>query len=782
MKKIELLAPAGSIESLMGAVQSGADAVYLGGTKFSARAYASNFDEEKMKWAVEYCHKYGVKIYVTMNTLIKNSEMEEALKYANFLYTIGVDALIVQDLGLSFKIKELVPDMELHASTQMTVHNGEGAKYLWEKGFQRIVLSRELNINEIKYISTDLNIETEIFVHGALCISYSGQCLMSSMIGGRSGNRGRCAQTCRLPYALMNSDHDETGFIMSPKDVNTLEEIEAIIKSGTASLKIEGRMKRPEYVVGVVSSYRKAIDSVYNKIKFEAQEENKKLMQLFNREGFSKAYMFGNVGKDMMAYNFPKNTGLLLGKVKKNKVLLEQDIALGDGVRVGEDGFTVSKIKINNKEAESASKGQEVELFPNSYKNNDYLYKTQDSKLLKNLSEIIKEYGRKIDLNLEVEFELGKPIVLGTEYEGRKYTVKGTMVDKAINKPLDKEKLIKNLEKSGDTPFKFSNIKFNSFSEGFLPVSSINEIRRNLIECVEKDLVCCDRVAVDNLDEKIKNILSRKNTLRKAEDKFLAVANISEQFKALSSSAIENIGINIVSRKIKLPEIKNTKDKNIYLKVPNIVKDSEFEKVCKIVDEYLPYAKGLITANLGIINKYKDKSYIVGDYKLNILNSCTGEFFEKDLGEAYLSVELNRKEISELLKQNTGINLGMIAYGKYELMISEYCPIGARFGGKSTDKECNVACTKDSYKLKDRKGAEFTVQTDINCKSYIYNSVPTYLFNEIDSIKKLNINSFRLDFVDETYQEVMEIINNLSDNREVDMQKYTRGHYKRGIE
>lgn len=782
MKKIELLAPAGSIESLIGAVQSGADAVYLGGTKFSARAYASNFDEDKMKWAVEYCHKYGVKIYVTMNTLIKNSEMEEALKYAHYLYTIGVDALIVQDLGLSFKIKELIPNMELHASTQMTVHNGEGAKYLSEKGFERIVLSRELTIDEIKYISTDLNIETEIFVHGALCISYSGQCLMSSMIGGRSGNRGRCAQTCRLPYALMSSNHEENGFIMSPKDINTLEDIEAIIKSGTASLKIEGRMKRPEYVVGVVSSYRKAIDSVYNKIKFESQEENRKLMQLFNREGFSKAYMFGNVGKDMMAYNFPKNTGVLLGKVKKNRVILEQDIALGDGVRVGEDGFTVSKIKVNNREVESASKGQEVELFPSSYKNNDYLYKTQDNKLLKDLSETIKEYGRKINLDLQAEFELGKPMVLRTEYEGRKYAIKGDIVDKAINKPLDKEKLIKNLQKSGDTPFKFNNIKLNSFTEGFLPVSSINEIRRNLIECVEKDLVCCDRGSVDNVDEKIKNILNRKIHLRKTEDKFLAIANTSEQFKALSNSCIENIGINIVSRRVKLSEIKNTKDKNIYLKIPNIVKDSEFEKVCKIIDEYLPYVKGLVTANLGIINKYKDITYIVGDYKLNILNSYTGEFFQKDLGEAYLSVELNRKEISELLKQGTGINLGTIVYGKYELMISEYCPIGARFGGKSTDKECNVACNKESYRLKDRKGAEFTVQTDTNCKSYIYNSVPTYLLNEIDSIKKLNISNFRLDFVDESCQEVMEIIDNLRDNREVDMQKYTRGHYRRGIE
>ncbi|MEA4825238.1 MAG: peptidase U32 family protein [Clostridium sp.] len=392
MDKIELLAPAGSMESIYAAVQNGADAVYIGGTKFSARAYASNFDEENMIRALEYCHLYNVKVYVALNILIKEEEVNEALEYIKFLYKIGVDALIIQDTGIAELIKRNFPDFEIHASTQMTVHNGEGAILLNELGFKRIVLSRELSLKEIKYISKDLGIETEVFIHGALCICYSGQCLMSSIIGGRSGNRGRCAQPCRLPYEIINkkSGSIKKGYILSPKDICTLENIKDIIESGASSIKIEGRMKRPEYVAGVVSAYRKAIDEAYNTLgvsdskanskdnaleKFNLQSEEKKLLQLFNRQGFSKAYMYGNVGKDMMAYNLPKNTGVMLGKVNKDLTIkLEENINLQDGIRFGEDGFTIFKIVKGSENVSKAVRGDIVKLKPTKYKAGDILY------------------------------------------------------------------------------------------------------------------------------------------------------------------------------------------------------------------------------------------------------------------------------------------------------------------------------------------------------------------------------------------------------------------------
>ena len=290
MKKIELLAPAGSMESVYAAVQMRADAVYIGGSKFSARAYASNFDEENITLAVDYCHIYGVRVYVTLNTLAKDDELKEIMEYVGFLYSIGVDALIIQDTGLIYLIRNNFPDFELHASTQMTIHNGEAALFLKKIGFKRIVLSRELSLEEIDYISNTLNVETEVFIHGALCICYSGQCLMSSIIGGRSGNRGRCAQPCRLPYTLIDKGNNEEykAYLLSPKDICTLDSLKDIVASGTSSLKIEGRMKRAEYVSGTVEIYRRALDNIYNNKIQKLDKDTKILTQLFNREGFSK--------------------------------------------------------------------------------------------------------------------------------------------------------------------------------------------------------------------------------------------------------------------------------------------------------------------------------------------------------------------------------------------------------------------------------------------------------------------------------------------------------------
>ena len=421
MNKIEILAPAGSMESLYAAINKGADAVYLGGNKFSARAYASNFDNENMKKAIDYAHSYGVKIYVTLNTILKENEIDEAVRYVGYLYEIGADALIIQDLGLFKRIKEEYNDLEIHASTQMTIHNGEAAIYFKEKGFHRVVLSREMSLDEIKHISKELMIETEMFVHGAICISYSGQCLMSSIIGGRSGNRGRCAQPCRMEYTLQGEKSGEQrGYLLSPKDMCTIEDVKDIIDTGTFSLKIEGRMKRPEYVAGVVDNYRKAVDKVILKKKYNEQEGKGQLLQLFNRSGFTNAYLKSNTGKDMMSFNSPKNTGVPLGQVEKNgEIKLKADIALGDGIRHADKGFTVSKILINGKEQSNAKRGDIVKIFPINYKNGEQLYKSLNKELFDELEDYIKPYAKKISLNASVKFVVGSPIELNIKYKGK---------------------------------------------------------------------------------------------------------------------------------------------------------------------------------------------------------------------------------------------------------------------------------------------------------------------------------------------------------------------------
>lgn len=806
MKRIELLAPAGSLESMYAAVQAGADAIYLGGSKFSARAYASNFDNENMTKAVEYCHLYNVKVYVTINTILKQEEVEEALEYAKFLYEIGVDALIIQDLGFAKLIRRNLPDFELHASTQMTVHNAEGALLLRELGFERIVLSRELSLDEIKYISTDLGVETEIFIHGALCVCYSGQCLMSSMIGGRSGNRGRCAQPCRLPYSIINRKNmiEKKGYILSPKDICTIENIKEIINSGTTSLKIEGRMKRPEYVAGVVQSYRKAIDNYLKSTEIEEQEKNyhnyakdfnvddekKKLLQLFNREGFSKAYLFGNVGRDMMAYSFPKNTGVELGKIQKDLTLvLEENVSLKDGIRNGNGGFTLSKIIKNGKEVQEALKGDRVKLLPSEYKSGDVLYKMSDLKFTKELEEIYKSpYERKIELNLTVSFKVDQPIKLTTIYKDKNVTIEGDVVQKALKRPLDKERIIESLSKAGDTPFKFTNIEFLEFEEGFLPVASINEARRELVNKIVHYILNSNNdqdktKSLENVNEKI-SIQHNNNSLKSEKEielpEVIVYLSNEEQLKAFLESDFKYAAINPFG-KLDSSYLIKMKDKKVFFKLPNIIK-SEFESLCETIGENLEYIEGIITSNLGVISKFRGRTKVIGDYKLNIFNSYALDFYKEFIDGSCLSLELNKKEIKDIVK-NSQVPLQMLVYGKVELMVSEYCAIGSTFGEKCTSKNCNGACKNGDFVLKDRMGEEFALKTDKFCRSYVYNNVPNNLIPNINELKSMNIKCFRADFIDESYEETKKVLQAIKDEKwEGDFAKYTRGHYKRGVE
>ena len=786
MNKIEVLAPAGSMESLYAAINKGADAVYLGGNKFSARAYASNFDNENMQKAIDYAHSYGVKIYVTINTILKENEIEEAVRYVGYLYEIGADALIIQDLGLFKRIKEDYPDFELHASTQMTIHNGEAAIYFKEKGFHRVVLSREMTIDEIKYISTDLMIETEMFVHGAICVSYSGQCLMSSIIGGRSGNRGRCAQPCRMEYILKGEKSGEQkGHLLSPKDMCTIDDIKDIVESGTHSLKIEGRMKRPEYVAGVVDNYRKAVDKVLFKKKYNVQEGKGQLLQLFNRSGFTNAYLKGNTGRDMMSFNSPKNAGVPLGVVEKSgEIKLKESLSLGDGVRYRDKGFSVSKILLNGKEVSNAKRGDIVKLFPIDYKKGDELFKSLNKQLFDELEDYIKPYNKKISLNARVKFAVNSPIELNITHNNKEYRFSGEIVQKAEKRPLDKERIEEALKKSGDIPFKLDFIEFTEFEDGFLRIADLNNLRRDALEGITKSI--CKKYRRKRPKKEDKNLSDSINNDINISEIYSCITK--DQLNALLDCKVKHIAFDIFSRELgalRISDLIDTFDRvngdiNLYIKTSSIIK-GEFDKVCKFIDKAKPYIKGIITSNIGLINIYKDSLIIIGDYKLNIMNSQSLEFYQREISIPTLSMELNRTEIKEITRKNKGNNAYVI-YGKPELMISEYCPIGSTFGGRKTNVECNAICTRDKFTLIDRVNEKNRVMTDLFCRSYILNPVPLNLFDEISMLKEMGIKTFRFDFRDENYEEVKKVINMYKNNESYDKSNYTKGLFRRGIE
>lgn len=783
MKKVEILAPAGSMESLIAAMNKGADAVYLGGNKFSARAYASNFDNDNMIKAVDYVHSYGAKVYVTLNTILKENEIEEAVRYVGFLYEIGVDAIILQDLGLFKRIKEDYPDFEIHASTQMTIHNGEGALFFKERGFHRIVLSRELSVDEVKYISKDLGIETEIFVHGALCISYSGQCLMSSMIGGRSGNRGRCAQPCRMEYTLKgNTSGERKAYLLSPKDTCTIEDMKDIIDSGTYSLKIEGRMKRAEYVAGVVENYKNAVEKELYNTEYNVSKGKRELLQLFNRGGFSKAYLHKNVGMDMMSFKHPRNTGVPLGKIEKNgEIVLKEDIALGDGFRFRESGFSINKIITNGKEVKEAKRGERVKIFPTAYKVGDEIFKSLDKKLFDSLEDSIKPYNRKISLKANVTFKVEEPLRISIEYNDKNYEFLGEVVEKAEKRPLEKDRVIDSLCKSGESAFKIDEIKFEAFEDGFIRVSDLNNLRREALEGVQKSITKSFRRKRPEKLDKIDNIKSNDISLD-----IIYQCITREQLDTLIEEGVKDIIVDVFNRdkdaiKVKdLIEVSKNKELNIYLKVPNIIK-SEFNNVINIIEKVKEYIKGIVTVNVGIISNYQDEMIIIGDYKLNIINSEALKFYQNEIDIPTLSLELNRKEIKNMLKGNKG-NVQGIIYGKTELMISEYCPIGSTFGEKSSCSDCNLACTRDEFTLIDRMNEKFRVMTDIFCRSYILNPHPLNLIEEKDDLKNLGVNSFRVEFRDESSNEVKKVLRMIRGEEKVNTNNYTKGHYRRGIE
>ena len=803
MRDVELLAPVGSFEALKAAVQNGANAVYLGGKDFGARASANNFDRDELKEAVKYAHIRGVQVFVTTNTLRKENEIEDFLEYAKFLYDIDVDAIILQDIGMARLIKRELPDFELHASTQMVAHSLEDVKYLESVGFDRVVLAREVTVEEIKYICDNCKADIEVFVHGALCVCYSGQCLMSSMIGNRSGNRGRCAQPCRQRYELIdvytgevvNSNGD---YLLSPRDLNAIEEIDKVIDAGVHSLKIEGRMKRPEYVATVIDGYRKTIDEYLATNKLNVSDETiNDLYTIFNRK-FTKGLLLGDVGKDMMNSQLPNNQGLYVGtvvdynkKAKRLKIKLANTLKKGDGINLG--GGTIGRIIKNGNIETIGYKGETIELdFVGEARKGQIVFKTSDSELMDRVQATFtqdKEFVKNI-IDAKITIKLGqKPILTLKDRHSNEATIEGDkIVEEAMKVALSKEKVETQLRKLGNTPYELDLLEIELDDNVSLPISLLNQMRRDCIELLDKERVSIKNRKYKNKIVKYKPVLYNRN---KQQEISVKIKNL-EQLESALECGVDRIYYEDTNTIDKAMSLAMKYDKKVIYSAPRIIRNKEYNHLAKANNAGV---ESVQVGNYGSIDYFKDKKLNI-DYYLNAFNSETINYY-KEIGADTLCIsqELNINEIKETIKY-TDINIESVVYGYTPLMITEYCPMGVIVRDCKKDKRV-AKCKESIYALRNSKGDEFRVSQDIFCRSTIYNSNVTCMLDNLYELHEIGINVLRLDFtledkgtvkeVIEAYQEVLSNDYKLGTKatklyNKLDEKGTTAGHYYKGVE
>lgn len=652
-KAIELLVPAGSKEAFYAAVKNGADAIYLGGKNFGARAFADNFSHDDLKEIIPYAHLYGVKVYITMNTMLNEDEVNAALKEALYLHQIGVDALIVQDLGFFYECKRRYPNLELHASTQMHIHNVDGVKLAKKLGYDRVVMARETTIEHIREACAT-GVEIEIFTHGALCISYSGQCLMSSALFSRSGNKGACAQCCRLQYKLLDKDTDEfieteDEYLLSPKDLNTIEYIPDLIEAGIASLKIEGRMKRPEYVGLLARLYREAIDAYYAGKKFKVTPEMIEDMKLMFNRGFTKGHIFKADSKELYQQYRPNHQGINIGKVVKYKdgqvfIKLDKDLNQGDGLRIiakKEYGFVANRIYKDDLLVASAKANDIIALDSTDFIEKDAkVLKTTDIKLLKEINDY--DFYRKVDIRAEYIAKLDQPFILKlTDGKFKVEVASDFILQASINNPMTKEKIEEKLAKTNDTAFRIVEFKAD-IDKIFAPVKVINEVRRQAIE---------------------------KLTELRANDKKEVIVVEPKQVKLEAYS--DNRTIVEVNNEAQYLKLKDNSHLRLISHNLELAKTYNLEYLSSVVNPDSKYYDGKIVASEFAC---LDKDYDLTNYTLNVANSYSVEFLMTlNAKQIILSSELNDmniKRIVEEFEKRHGFkaNIYKLRYGKRDLM------------------------------------------------------------------------------------------------------------------
>lgn len=774
MNKMELLAPAGSSESLKAAVYAGANAVYLAGRQFGARRSANNFSNEEIVEVIKFCHQRNVAVYVTLNTLIKSTEMSDALGFVEFLYNHDVDAVILQDIGLLANIKIGFPDLHCHASTQMNLHSLKDVEWAESVGFSRVVLSRELNFDEIKEITEKTNMEIELFVHGALCISYSGQCLMSSFIGGRSGNRGACAQPCRKAYTLVERGKEnvlnkpEQVYLMSPKDLNVYEHIEELKALGNVSLKVEGRMKGPDYVYTVVSSYRKAIDD------HPLSVDHEKLFKVFNRD-FTEGHLFDAEYKSLMNYELPSSYGTVLGKTLSLNdgiltLQLTDELNKGDEIQTRFKGKTVGTrtdvITMNGQRVSSATAGSIVTV-PFKYKTvkNSIFYKTYDKKHIDaaTLESQIEKPVNEINLFFEAHLEQQAKLIGIVNQTLRLEVVSEMPPERANNRPLSMERVTEQFSKLGGTPFFLNQFEVNMDDGLVIPISELNRMRRTLVdEATEKlsiwhpdrihksyDLIKSDSNESEGKIELHLHFYS-KDYLNECIDDSDHVENKEKDYDSIwfmhDLKAYEADMSNMVEKGVVpvLPRIGRTENHEFLIE--------KYQNECA----FQSAQPRIVFSHVGqmvYLKRFSGLKWIASE-TMNCFNVDSYDTLISNGAESViLSPELSVQELGPYKKRS---NLGYYVYGNMPAMISEYCPVGGTLTGQSG---CNLCKSKD-YDLIDEKGMHFPIRCDAQlCRvEILFGKTHNWLSNML-RLRTLGIRVFKMEFDRLNPTEEQEILN-----------------------
>lgn len=800
--RVEILAPAGSMECLKAAIAAGADAVYTGGTLFGARAYAHNLTEEELLEAIDYVHLHGKRLYLTVNTLIKDREMEKQMyDYLLPYYRQGLDAVIVQDIGLFRFIRKHFPDLPIHASTQMTLTGVDGAKFLEKEGAQRIVTSRELSMAEVKKIADETELEIESFVHGALCYCYSGQCLFSSFIGGRSGNRGQCAQPCRLLYQTPEAKKPQ--YLLSLKDICTLELIPEMIESGIYSFKIEGRMKKPEYAAAVAFQYRKYADlylkyyeecpagedpAAYAMKRYRVREEDRQmLLDLYNRGGFHTGYYHTQNGREMVSLNRPNHAGVPAVKVLAKKGRNVTAKALTDlyPQDIIELPMRRGREKADNYTCKDAvRKGMNVQIpvFADTpFKRDEIWMRTRNSTLIDTLHE--EFVNGKIKERICGTFRLypQETATLTVKCRDAEITVAGEKAQEALSQPMSRERIEKQLRKTGNTEFEFSFLKTEIGEKVFLPMQSLNELRREALETLEK--VICEKYRRSG---EVKDPEEDKTELSMEEEilsGWTASVRTAEQMEViLEEEAIGRIYVDCTM----FPRIwekdsyvewitkVHAAGKEIYLVMPYIFRERTRKQYEAAYNRIFGAGwDGILIANYESFAFLKEHGYtgrIMTDYNLYEFNQESRKFWkEKGVFEFTAPVELTERELQDLRVKDGEV----IVYGYLPMMVSAGCI-----------QKTTRGCLKKSGQttITDRYRNPFVVKNECDyCYNILYNYVPLYLGDRMEEVYQIGPERIRLMFTTERQQEVRQILNAYFEGKELPEGTYTRGHWKRGI-